>query len=139
MNKAAQIISSLSNSSSHHHLQLFKIFVTPSAIYFFSSSSSPFFLYLLLQLYHLLLTSAQSTINNCTTLKCIQSEIERVGHKFISGIKKLLEENSQHCKSNKSKALNKLEKKWHNLWIRSLEYLICIETGRCPCHFLNSK
>ncbi|XP_054168016.1 uncharacterized protein LOC128965365 [Oppia nitens] len=66
--------------------------------------------------------------------KAIQSEIESVGRRFVNDIK-----DNHHfgsVGSTKLTTLSKEERRWHSLWLRSLEYLMILEEGpHCPQHY----
>jgi hypothetical protein len=65
-------------------------------------------------------------------IAAIQSEIEVVGRRFINDIKG----NHFGGVSSSKTTLTKEERRWHSLWLRSLEYLMILEEGpHCPQHY----
>ncbi|CAG2114528.1 unnamed protein product, partial [Medioppia subpectinata] len=70
----------------------------------------------------------------------IQSEIENVGRRFVNDIKdnhKLGSIGSVGSAKLTTSLMNE-EKRWHTVWLRSLEYLMILEEGpHCPQHYLS--
>lgn len=61
--------------------------------------------------------------------QAVQSEIQNVGTRFINSIKL-----NGNAVSNSLLAVE--ERRWHSLWLKSLEYLMILEDfNKCPTHY----
>lgn len=64
----------------------------------------------------------------------LQTEVEEFGNQLNFDIKRLLNEDKTCTEEHKDET-TKLEGRWHNLWLNSLEQLVIVErTRRCPKH-----
>ncbi|RWS02109.1 hypothetical protein B4U79_11107, partial [Dinothrombium tinctorium] len=60
---------------------------------------------------------------------CIQTEVESVGRRFINAIK-------LNGNGISKSLLASEERRWHSLWLKSLEYLMILEEcNKCPKHY----